>query len=421
MKIYCFLTMLLLAGFAAKSQNLDDIKKLVYLNQNAKAKDAIEKFLGETKNQSKADVYYYKGRVLNNLSRDSGVSTADAMKLKNESLEAFKKYQSLDAKEPLLSGDKYAHFFDLYNGYFDIGAKEFSAKDYKASFDAFKAALDVEDYVRSKNYDYNGFKFPPLDTSLVMNTAIVANNAKDEASAALYYSKLTDANLKAPQYLSVYQFLADYYLRTKDEAKMSAILDKGRTLYPEEDWWNDFELDRVEKTGDKAALKAKYEEFMKRFPDKYVYPYNYAVMLYNELYTADEKPANAEAVKAKLSEVLKTAINLDKGVDAKMLMVRHLYNYAFDYQDSSKKVKGVKPEDIKKKNQFKDMFLKKIDECIPYADGAVDYFAALPTLKTIQKANYKDVLDILSQFYNAKGDTKKAAEYDKKRDDLGKL
>jgi len=31
------------------------------------------------------------------------------------------------------------------------------------------------------------------------------------------------------------------------------------------------------------------------------------------------------------------------------------------------------------------------------------------------------VLDILSQFYAAKGDAKKAAEYDKKKDEVGKL
>jgi len=45
----------------------------------------------------------------------------------------------------------------------------------------------------------------------------------------------------------------------------------------------------------------------------------------------------------------------------------------------------------------------------------------LPTLKLVQKANYKDVLDILSQFYAAKADLKKAAEYDKKKAEVDKM
>jgi len=57
----------------------------------------------------------------------------------------------------------------------------------------------------------------------------------------------------------------------------------------------------------------------------------------------------------------------------------------------------------------------------PYAESAVAYFAALPTLRPIQKANYKDVLDILSQFYGAKADLKKAAEYDKKKAEVDKM
>ena len=204
-------------------------------------------------------------------------------------------------------------------------------------------------------------------------------------------------------------------MKKDDEANMNVILEKGRTLYPQDDYWTEVELDRVSKTGNKPALLAKYEELMKRYPTKYTYPYNLSVELYNELYTADNKPTNADVIKNKLTETLKTAINLDKGVDSRMLMVRHLYNYAYDFQDSSKKIKGVKPDDVKKRAALKASFITKIDECIPYAEAAVTYFAALPTLKPIQKANYKDVLDILSQFYAAKSNMAKSAEYEKKK------
>jgi len=425
MKKYCFFIMLVFAGNICFGQTLEDINKMMLLQQNKKAKDALDKFLADPKNATKADAWYYKGRIYNAVSKDSGISSADAMKLKMEAFEALKKYQQMDPKELQLVNDKYGTFFDLYNGYFDIGAREFNKKNFPASFDGFKNALFIEEFVRSKGYEYdNGtskFKFPTLDTSLILNTAIAANQSKDEAAAVTYYRKLTDANLSSDQYLNIYQYLTEYYMKNNDEANLAAILEKGRTLYPQDDYWVDVELDRVAKKGDKQALMAKYEEFMKRYPTKYAYPYNLSVELYNQLYTGDDRPANADALKNKLTETLKTAISLDKGVDARMLMTRHLYNYAFDFQDSSKKIKGVKPADVQKKADLKAQFLKKIDECIPYAESAVAYFAALPTLKPVQKANYKDVLDILSQFYGAKGDLKKVAEYDKKKAEVDKM
>lgn len=421
MKKYCFLMLLLVAGFSSFGQSLEDINKLRLLGQNKKAKDALDKFMAEPKNANKAEAWYYKATILNALSKDSGVASADAIKMKQEAFETLRKYQQMDPKEPSLVIDKYSTYFDLYNGYFDIGAKEFNKKNFSASFEGFKNALAIEDFVKSKGYEYNGFKFPVLDTSLVLNAAITANQAKDEASAVEYYKKLTDANLAAEQYLSVYQFLAEYYAKKNDEANLAAILEKGRSLYPQDDYWTEVEVDRVAKSGDKAALVAKYEEMMKRYPEKYAYAYNLSVELYNQLYTADVRPSNAIALQEKLTETLKKAIPLDKGIDSKMLMTRHLYNYAYDWQDSSKKIKGAKPEDLKKRNDLKAKFISKIDECIPYAEGAVSFFAALPTLRPIQKANYKDVLDMLSQFYAAKGDTKKSGEYDAKKAAVDKM
>ncbi|MGC4104167.1 tetratricopeptide repeat protein [Ferruginibacter sp.] len=421
MKKYSFLIVLLFVAAGSFAQSLDDVNKMMLLNQTKKAKDALEKFMADPKNAGKADAWYYKGRIYNTLSKDSGIASADALKMKGDAFEAFKKYQQMDAKEMNFVNENHGSYFDLYNGYFDIGAKEFNAKNFSLSFEGFKNALIVEDYVKSKGYEYNGFKFPTLDTSLIMNTAIAATQAKDEASAMAYYKKLTDANLKGDQYLTIYQVLVEYYIKKNDEANLAAILEKGKTLYPTDDYWTEVELDRVSKSGDKKALMAKYEELMKQYPDKYTYPYNLSVEIYNMLYTGDDKPAEAMALKDKLTNSLKAAINVDKGVDAKMLMVRHLYNYAYDFQDSSKKIKGVKPDDLKKKNDLKAQFLKKIDECIPYAEGAAAYFAAQPTLKPIQKANYKDVLDMLSQFYAAKGDVKKSGEYDKKKAEVDKM
>ncbi|NOT93653.1 tetratricopeptide repeat protein [Ferruginibacter sp.] len=422
MKKYYLFMMLLFAGTVSFGQSLSEINELMGKSQYKKAKEGIDKFLSDAKNASKSDGWYYKGRVYNSLSKDTGFTPTESMKLKNEAFEAFKKYQQMDAKEVSFVLENHGSYFDLYVGLFDLAAKEFNNKNFASSFEGFKNTLKVEDYIRSKGYENQGFKFSALDTSLILNIAIAAYQAKNEDSAMVYYKKLTDANLVGEQYLSNYQILVEYYLKKNDEANLNAILEKGRTLYPNNDYWVDVELDKVSKSGDKTALIAKYEELMKRYPEKFNYPYNLSVELFNQLYFGDNKPANPEALKARLTEVLKNAIPLDKtGADAKILMTKHLYNDAYDYQDSSKKIKGTKPADIKKRNDFKDLFLKRVGECIPYADAAVEYFTALPTLKPVQKANYKSILDILSQLYATKGDLKKSAEYDKKKADVDKM
>ena len=421
MKKCYLLIVLLFAGIVGFSQTLDDINKMMLLQQNKKAKESIDKFLSDAKNAAKPIAWFYKGRIYNSSSKDSGINSSDALKLKGEAFEALKKYQQMDAKEEVFVAENHVSYFDLYNGYFDIGAKEFNAKNFTASLEGFKNALLVQDYVKSKDYAYNGFKFPALDTSLVINTAIAATQAAKEDEAVGYYKKITDANLTAEQYLNIYEYMVGYYLKKNDEPNLNAMLEKGRKLYPQDEFWNEVEIDKVAKSGNKDALIAKYEDMMKREPTKYSHAYNLSVEMYNMLYAGDNRPANAEALKNKLTEVLKTAITLDLKADAKMLMTRHLYNDAFDYQDSANKIKGAKPADIKRRNDIKAIFLKKVGECIPFAESVTTYYAGLPTLKSIQKANYKIALDLLSQMHAAKGNLPKAAEYDKKKLEVDKL
>ncbi len=419
MKKYCFFTVLLFTCSFVFGQSLDDINKFMLLQQNKKAKEMVDKFLTEPKNAAKGEGWYYKGRIYNALSKDSTATPSDAMKLKLDAFEAFKKYQQLDAKEESFIAEKHGSYFDLYNGLYDIGAKEFNGKNFANSFEGFKNALAVEDYVNAKGYDYNSYKFPKLDTPLVINTAVAANQAKNEDAAVSYYRKLTDASVSGQQYLNIYQYLVEYYNKKNDDANVTAMLAKGRSVYPNDDYWTDFELDKISKKGDKQLLMAKYKELIKANPTKFTYPYNLAVELYNQIYVGDKRPANSRALKDTLTEAIKTAIATEaldkKGIEGKTLMVRHLYNWAYDCQDSSKKIKGVKPADIKMRNDYKALSMKKIDECIPYANAVADYYAALPTLKPVQKANYKDVLDKLSQFYGTKGNPTTAAEYDKQK------
>jgi hypothetical protein len=307
--------------------------------------------------------------------------------------------------------------FDLYNGYFDLASKAYEAKDYAAAYTNFSNAYMVEDYIKGKGFEYNGFKFGAMDTSLVQNMALSARLAKKDDEAVKHYQRLADINLSGPSNLEMYQYLAQYYLDTKNTPAVNAILDKGKKLYPEDAYWTEIEVDQVDKK-DKPALFAKYEEVMGKNSNSYTLAYNYSVELFNYLYVNDARPADFDARKVKLDEVLKKAIAIKNSPDANMLMARHLYNDVYDMQDAVKKVKGTKPEDAKKRIELKAAAMKGADECIKYADAAVKLYAALPKLRPIEKANYKNAVGILESMYAYKGNNAKADEYKKMAETL---
>ncbi|MEO6537056.1 MAG: hypothetical protein ABIT07_11115 [Ferruginibacter sp.] len=416
MKKLFILPVLIIFGLTTFGQTLDEINTLVDKRKYREAKTAIDKFFTDPKNNENANGWYYKARIYNYLSYDSSVAKNEKYSLKSTAYDAFKKYQVLDTKDIRMKFENYASYLDLYGGVYDLGAQQFNAKEYEAAFESFKKANEIKDYMVGKNYTYNQLVLHPLDTALVLNIAISAMQAKKEAEAITYYRKLADADVAGKDYLEVYQFLADQYSKNKDSASFQQILEKGKRIYPTDGYWNELELKAVGNKGDRTALYAKYEELLAKNPADFTTAYNYSIELYNSLYGRDvPKPSDVAATKTKLTSVLKSAITSDKGIDATVLMVNHLFNCAADYSTSASLIKSAKPEDVKKKAALKSLSVKQMDECIPYAEAVVKYYDAQTNLKSSQKASYQNILGYLSDMYNAKNDLKKAAEYDKKK------
>lgn len=395
-------------GFA---QSVDDIKKLVGKSDWPAAKKAVDAHLAVEKNAAKHDGWYYKGVIYNECSKKEETASL-CTNCKLEAFEAFKKYQAMDAKNIYMILEENVRLFDLYNGFFDMGAKAFGNKDYNAAYDNFSNAADVEGYIRSKGFEYNGFKFGELDTSLVQNLALAARLGKKDADAVKHYERLIGAGLAGENNLEMYQYVAQYYAENKNLAALNSVLSKAEKLYPGNDYWIEVELDMVDKK-DKPSLFAKYEELTAKHPSSYTLAYNYGVELFNFLYVGDTKPTDFTAYQAKLESTLTKAIAIKSTGDANLIMARHLYNDVYDLQDAIKKNKGTKPEDAKKRADLKAQSLKIADECIKYAGAAVKIFAEMPKLKPIDKANYKNALSIIESMYSYKGDAVKAADYKK--------
>lgn len=420
-KIY-FLLLMSFCGMMAMGQDLDDIREMLNKSKFREARTAIDSYLSDAKNANKSDAWYYKGRIYNSLSYENGVPETELYKLRNDAFAAFQKYQQLDQKDVWMKLENYESYLNLYGGLYDLGARQYNNKNYDGAYESFKKAGDVKDYILARKYDYPQMKLYPLDTSLVLNTATSAIQAKKTDEAVMYYRKLTDADVAGKDYEEVYEFLVDHYSKKNDDANLSQMLAKAKKFYPANDYWTDVEVRQVSSTGNKEALHAKYEELMEKNPSNFRIAYNYSVELYNELYGRDAKPSlDNLAPREKLSNVLKKAIAIEKDNEASMLMCNHLFNMAADLLNASNAIKSNKPEEVKKKNDLKAQANKTMDECITYAESSVKYFESLPTMKPVQKANYKIVLGYLSDIYSIKNNPKKSAEYETKNKAADKL
>ena len=401
-KIFMFLA---LTGCVTISfaQSLGDIDKLLVLQKNKEAKVAIDKLSADPASASKPDVWFYKGKIYNINSMDAATSNPDQFALKSASFDAFKQYQVLDNKDVRMKIEEYKPYLQLYLSLYDLGAAQFNA-------------LEVKNYITSKNYVYTELTIPALDTSLVLNTAIAAGQAKNMDAAMKYYKQITDANVGGANYQQIYEILADSYLKSKDEPSFNVIIAKARKLYPANDIWDDLELRLVSSEGDKAPLYAKYETLMALKPNNFGLAYNYSVEYYNSIYGKDEKPKDIPAAQAKLTELLSKAIANDNGIEATVLMTNHLYNIAADLSGAATMIKGAKPDDVKKKADLKAKANKAMDEVIVHANKVLAFYSGKKELKGIEKANQKITSGYLVDIYELKGDTKKSAEYAKMRD-----
>jgi hypothetical protein len=387
------------------AQTLDDIKKYVVLQRWEDAKGQLDKYLAVEKNAKLPEGWYYKGYIYSELAKLPNYAGTDT---RMESFNAFKKYQEMDPKNALMKDDENLDLFGLYNAYFDDAATKYNSKKYDVAFKSFKNALTVEDYIKGKGFSYKGYSFPVLDTQLLQNTALSAYLSKDSVNAAIYYQKIADAKVRGDAYLEIYQFLVEYFEVKMDIASRDKYFAIGRELYPDNDYWLDYEWKQA------GNDKQKKEAVIAKYPNSYSLHYNYAAELFNSLYTGDQKPADYAGVQAKLEAVAKQAIAIKSGPEANLLLARHYYNEIYDLDDAIAAVKGTKPDDVKKKNDLVGQLNRKYDEMLPYATAVYNNFDGRTGLKPGERGNFKLAINLLLSYWENKKDAAKIKEYQDK-------
>ena len=409
--------MLLLVVQVLNAQDIDEVKKYAYLGQHAKAKEAVDKYLAVEKNAKKPEGWFYKGYAYNMVSKDSSLSLEQSAALKLEAFNAMKKYREMDPKAELLTEQNNSPFFDMYAGYAqDLGIKAYNNKDYAAAGKYFEDALAVHNYVSTNNLaGAGGYRFPAVDTTLTLYAGVAYNQAKMQDKGMPFYQKLADAGIGGEQYLDVYQQLGDYYRNKKDNAAFSSTIEKARKLYPQnDDYWVALEIENAVDGVEKPAVFERYEALLKKYPENFAINYNYAVELYQYVYSDERKTADNDAYKTKITGLLDRALKTKpESLEANFLMANFTYNNSIDISEAAMKIKGPKPEDLKRKKEMNERSVKMMDGAIPYAEKVVNIFGGIAKPKSSEKINYRQSLVILRSIYESKKDQVNADKYDK--------
>ena len=423
MKKYLLLGTFFLGAIYTQAQDLDNIKKMIILQQFEKVKPDLDSYLSNEKNAAKAEGWYYKAYVYQSLGRVETKTVAERKALLEGAFDAIKKYTALDPKASLTAEETNGTVFNMYYAFDDLGIKSYNNKNTEESYDLFKKALEVHDYVTKNNLTgYKGFKFSALDTSMVWNLAILANELKKKDDGLIYYKQIADADLHEDKYATAYEALILKYKAEKNAELFNKYVSAAKKHYPvDKAYWEGHEIDFAIKGLENEALINKFEELTNTMPDNYYVFYNYGVELDRFINSAESKGKDIAAYKKKTEDAFRKAISLNSSIEANLQLASIYYSRSFDAKEQSARIKGTKPAEIKLKNDLLTTGKEALNSCVPYAEAAVKLLAALKEYKFSDKENYKLALEILSNAAKQNGNAVKAAEYDKQKAAIDKL
>ncbi len=81
--------------------------------------------------------------------------------------------------------------------------------------------------------------------------------------------------------------------------------------------------------------------------------------------------------------------------------------------EEARKIKGAKPEDVKKRKALQAEAEAAMNASVPYAEAVVSLYSGIEKPKSSEKINYKQSLVILKNVAEVKKDATKVASYDK--------
>ena len=407
-----------------------DLKKATSLINDKKYDDAkvqIDGVLAKDPNNSEA--LYLKSKVyvlLADANSEKGALTGDPY---GEAFDAFKK-AIIDSTNPKLTllviKDNYQPIFGVYSGYFAEGAKAFNDAAPKADTAGFGKAMGL--FIKADNVgqyiaDHKWANIGKVDTTLVLNIAKAALNAKRDGMARKYFAEIADAHIKGlhnpkdsadPAYELPYQWLTLDYKEAKDSANMVKYASIGKELYPDDDYFDFVEMDYYRESDNKPALFKKYDEITARHPDSLRYHLNYATEIFSYVYNSPDGTVinDKDALLKTLKDQLEKAHTLEPdNSSVNLLYSQYYYNNGIIALQDAAKIKGAKltPDQQKQRTDLTNQGKDALKQAIPYSE------AAMKTLETgykkTERSKYKSAVNLLQNIYQGLGDNANLKKY----------
>lgn len=407
-----------------------DIKKATSLIDDKKydeAKTQIDGILAKYPTNSEALYLESKvGVILADEASEKGTVKGDPF---GEAFDAFKKAMA-DSANPKLTlmvvRDNYSPIFGVYAGYFAEGAKAFNEAAPKTDTAGFADAMNLfmkansaGQYIREQKWATIG----EVDTTLVLNIAKAALNAKRKNVAEKYFIEIADAHIKGlhnaadsadPAYELPYQWLTLNYKETGDSANMVKYGSLGKQLFPNDDYFDFVEMDYYREKDNKTALFKKYGELTARHPDSVRYHLNYATEIFSYVYNSDEGTVinDKDALLKTLQDQLEEAHSLEpKNPTVNLLYAQYYYNKGIIALQGADKLKGANltPDQKTQKADLTDQGKAALQKAIPYGNDALDEFGE--GFKKSERSRYKSVANILQNIYQSLGDKVNLKKY----------
>lgn len=423
--------MLVVAGTGLFAQKLEKAKDLLERKKIPEALVEVDKVLANEKGRNSSEAYYVKGKIYSTIALDSTKKSTNPG-AKDSAFVALKKYVELEglikdsAKRYLmLTLDNRKPITDLYEGYSKEAASYYNAGNFNDALKGFKGSLDVFELLAKHGWTNN----IAIDTVSVLYAGISAEKASKLDTAAHYYGIIAEAKAKAKGYESIYQWLADYYKTRNDLENASKYIALGKEVYPEDPFWNTFELSMIGEKGSSDQLFAKYDEVLKQDSSNHAIWYNYAAQIYNTAYNEDtaKRPADVDEYLSKASEKIQKSIDIKQDYANSRYLKGIILTAKADQVDKKNKTirpaKGekLKAEELKQKEELRANMKTIIDSAIIEFEQVDQLLGKEGKLKMEDKQMLKDAYDRLIIFYEQRKDDAKAAIYTDKFNNVDKL
>ena len=401
----------------ANAQNLNKIKDALAAKKIAEAKGMVETLLASPKNQKNPEILYLKGKVLSAIAADSTERKA-MPEARLQALDAFKKSLEADKNQAtlFLTVDNYQPVFSLYASGFEEGAGYYNDEKYNEALAIFKTTGVIGDYIFSQ-----GWGLYQLDTTLIYYMGLASINAKKEDEAISYFAKLADANVGgSPDMATPYRYLAKHYFDKKDDININKYINSGLKLFPKDDYLPLLAMDYVRDKGDAASILKKFEELLAINPESFDLTFEYAGELFSETHVAEssKRPADYTEKCKKIEGLYNRALTLKpESYETMLSLGKHFYNQLLFIEEDIYKVRGTKPEDVKKKAELQAFMDEIIVKTIPPLEKVFTRFDAMGKLKVGERSNFKSACTLLNYCYDKKKDKAKADFYQKKYDE----